>query len=456
MGFLKEDLEDERSLQNLVSAVLMKMGDSIFKELQMMQGHIDLGVYASVHLESLLESKYLNKEKKGLHVLNENIIEFMRHGNVAVELVRQSKGKKTLGTYYSDKDGYRIERAKKIHIFVQPEEFQERVGDDYKTGNIKDGRGVYMKLYFMYSSSLIHELRHAYDDFRTKGKAFDNKQSKQFYDNQRLGKHEILTNAEEVADNTMRDALVVIAKQYVRLPHEVWARFSQAIAEIDFVKMEFDDALTFPETMYPLKDVILKFKMKMEYFSVLDEKMKRRLYRAVSNAWHDAKDYLEKYGTYYNPHNKKLHEMDTQTKTQELEGEIEMRLRPDENFLPYHDIISISDIFGMDEEDVAQAVSDFVLKREKQKYQEAKEDIVEYVAHLQQQGVRTDTQSDEALTKAFLEANGNYYVTEMGLNFDVLKNIMKMATKDPDQPALFEALRRQIQKTILRSLTGMA
>ena len=453
MEFLKEDLLAERSLQSLTSAILLKFGDLIYDVLKVREGDMDLGTYSALLIKGLWNSKYLDKVNQGTEPFSDELQQFIVYTNIVVRIVRSSGRGASYQRYQGE---YKMDERKNIRLKVIPEDFQREIVDNYNEGYIRNGRDVYLKLYYLFYSSLLHELRHAYDDFRTRGKAYEDKASQEFYKDQLTGKHKILKQAEKIADEAALEELDRISRQYVNLPHEVWARFSQAMAKIRFVNMEFDDDMKLPETMVPLQQVMKDFQIYMNHWRVLSEKMQRRLFKAVANAWHDAKDYLEKHGTYSNPHRKRLHEMDAQTKTQELEDEIEMRLRPDENFLPFHDIIAISDIFGMDEEDVAQEVSDFVLKREKEKYQEAKEDIEEYVAQLQKQGVRTDTQSDEALTKAFLEANGNYYVTEMGLNFDVLKNIMKMATKDPDQLALFEALRRQIQKTILRSLTGMA
>ena len=457
MEIIKEELLDERSLQTLTSAAVLKLGDIIYKDLVEREGDMDLGTYAILPLKDLHNSKYMDKVNSGRSPFNDSVSQFLVYTNIKIFLIRGKANHGTYKTFAGDK--YSVSDRKEIDIEVNPEEFQERIGNSYKSGYIKNGRDVYVKLYFLIYSTLLHELRHAYDDFRTRGKVFQSKESNKFFHDQISGKHKawreyLGKKAEEIADETLKKELNDISLQYIRLPHEVWARYTQALEHVSFVSMEFDDDFKLPETMNPIHDVMRDFKRHMVNFNVLPEKVKRRLFKAVSNAWHDAKDYLDKYGTYSNPHNKKLHEMNSKIDAQELEDEIEMRLLPRENFLSYNDIIQISDIFGLDEEEVAQAVSMFVMKREEEKYRETKEDVQAYVKELQDNGVRTDIESVGNMTQAFIDAHGNYHIEELGIELDVLKGIVGLATKDPEQLKLFESVRRQIQKTIFRSLMG--
>jgi hypothetical protein len=446
MEFLQEDLEDEKGLNSLTTGILSALGTQMAKEINDRGGHFDLGTYGFVHTGGI--SDRYQKE------LTPKVYDFWSKLDLLVSAVRS---KKTGGAQYihgDPRDGYNYGQTKRIELFVAPEDMQEMATDLLKYKDEVTGQDVYFKLYYLFHSSLLHELRHAYDDMRTDSKIFQDPKGIRF--------REKYGNMGKVAsdDQNNSDYYHKRFKAYVQQPHEIWARASQALHKTRLTKGL--GILGDEETMIPLRDVLKDFRVnynmlvqRVNVWQMMSEKSRKRLYKMVANAWHKKQEELKskksqaKAGAIQEKMNMTVDE-------QELEDEIEMRLRPDEHMLPYNDLMYISDVFGLPEEDAAMAVSNFVIKREKEKYSEAKQDIEEYVQHLHQHGVRTDVESDESLTKSFLEAHGGYHTSELGLNFDALKNIMHMATKDPDQLKLFEAIRKQIQKTILRSLTGMA
>ena len=79
-------------------------------------------------------------------------------------------------------------------------------------------------------STLVHELQHAYDDYRSGGKYTTDKSSREYYK----------TNKFDPLDPnaTMTDAQ---KEMYYNLPHEQWARFSETLSRMDITGKSFDD-----------------------------------------------------------------------------------------------------------------------------------------------------------------------------------------------------------------------
>jgi len=75
-------------------------------------------------------------------------------------------------------------------------------------GDLKDSENPDLKK--IYNSILVHELQHAYDDLRSSGKYIQNKQSDQYYNSKYKSNY-----------------------SYLRLPHEVWARFAELAEHIN-------------------------------------------------------------------------------------------------------------------------------------------------------------------------------------------------------------------------------
>lgn len=108
------------------------------------------------------------------------------------------------------------------------------------------------------NSALLHELQHAYDNFRSGGKYMTDKKSNYYYKNL-----DILKNR---------------YKKYLNLPHEYWARFAQATTNLYLRK---DETLgTFLE----------QFKMNMVGWNQLPLKDKKRILRAVSQYYYLLKE----------------------------------------------------------------------------------------------------------------------------------------------------------------------
>ena len=193
-----------------------------------------------------------------------------------------------LGSYSTDLDNeYVSQDNRSIQIYIQGFErlldyINERIRQD---GTNFDADDLYFQLFSAISgshkgtsqqaySTLVHELQHAYDDYRSKSKALNTKQYRKHGD-------KYMSN---VADQ-QTDQRVEKFISYVNLPHEIWARFSQAMHLVSFTKHDFKNG-TFEQTMIPIHDVVKDFKINFNYYNEMSDKMKRKLINKVAQFWH--------------------------------------------------------------------------------------------------------------------------------------------------------------------------
>ena len=133
-----------------------------------------------------------------------------------------------------------------------------------------------------FKSTFIHELQHAYDDFRSDTKGFN---TKEFIKYQKDVEIQQKKDKKEFADNLYKD--------YLNLPHEIWARFTQAIDSTNFIKMDMNNDLTdIWYEMYPIHDVMKSFKSNFHGFQLIPLKTQKRLYRKASQFWHKEQEKL--------------------------------------------------------------------------------------------------------------------------------------------------------------------
>lgn len=110
--------------------------------------------------------------------------------------------------------------------------------------------------------TILHELQHAFDDFRSKGKFKSDKLSKQYFNkyNNRL----VLGGNGDMSEEQYAE--------YLNLPHEYWARFIEAIDEIqDFNK--------------PFQEIVSKFKEILRGFNELPQLDKQKLLKSLYKYW---------------------------------------------------------------------------------------------------------------------------------------------------------------------------
>lgn len=185
------------------------------------------------------------------------------YGNIII-----NKGEK-----YEPKD------ERDINLYYDYNRFKEKI-DEILKEHVLGRSDLYSKLYYEFHTSLVHELQHSYDDYRSSGMAYNTpenlKYRKQYY--------------QKMENNIARSQISDMEsyKKYLNLPHEIWARFSQAMIKVRFYTWDLDKSndKQIVYTMHPLNQVLRDFRYEFSNFKVLSPEMQKRLYRKVSQFWH--------------------------------------------------------------------------------------------------------------------------------------------------------------------------
>ncbi len=136
--------------------------------------------------------------------------------------------------------------------------------------------------YVIYSSRLIsvirHELQHAYDYYISDGKFNSDKKSKDFYSKR-------VDNDGEIDPEAKQKQKV----KYFRLQHEINARFTQTISELNGYGLVNNDG-----SMVTLKDYLEGFKKKFLAWDLMTPKIQKYLMRRASQYYHKYKEEYDK------------------------------------------------------------------------------------------------------------------------------------------------------------------
>ena len=161
-------------------------------------------------------------------------------------------------------------------------------------GEVKPG-DVYFKLYYIFYSTLLHELQHAYDAWRSKGKAFTSQRSKDYVSKQKMA-DKLEKKATSDLTPEERNALSDSYKAYLNLTHEINARFAQSMqkARLKTVDDEWNDI------MKPWDEAYRSFKSNFKGWQILSDKMRKRLTNRLAKAYQyeseQLKTAVDKYG----------------------------------------------------------------------------------------------------------------------------------------------------------------
>jgi hypothetical protein len=225
--------------------------------------------------------------------------DFVKNHNVQVYFTPYKEGDvgvnaKTKGTYLfpstTDKRDYKTGFGREINVNYNYNEMKNAVDTMLKE---KDAEGknfnvtdIYSKFSSRLHLTLLHELQHAYDEYRSKGMAFQSKQSVSFQKKY----------PQKAAADTKMEELAELNKfkSYSNLPHEVWARFTQAVTNVPFFNVDMDASENyFIYAMNPLHNVVKKFTTYFENWRLLPEKMKWTLIKRVSQFWHHEQERMK-------------------------------------------------------------------------------------------------------------------------------------------------------------------
>lgn len=258
--FLDEAYEDVSEISKLASEIIRKISEQNYQRYNK-SGSFDY-LYG-VHLSDIDPTKF------------KKLSDFIKNTNLQVYVLPQkNEGDKGAYSMYRDAE-YDPKLEREIEIYVDLYDIKKDIDEKLRRGSISD-KDVLYTIHSKLFSSLVHELQHAYDDYRSKNQIYRSKEYKQYLDAYMNNK---------VRDNISDD--LEQAKKYMNLPHEIWARFSQAIQNTSFYTFDIDEKnekLVY--FMNPLKNVVRDFQRKFKGFGILPDKMKRKLLNKIVQFWH--------------------------------------------------------------------------------------------------------------------------------------------------------------------------
>ena len=165
-----------------------------------------------------------------------------------------------------------------INLFLYDYEIEE-----FK--NEKDSNMLLHNLLKFFRYELLHELQHAYDDYRTNSK-FINNDGIKFLDKQ--------TSINDLKDKINKGLYLTKdelqnKKDYTNLKHEIDARFTEAISRTHFYDM---DMKTFKKVLRSFNDIKTDFIKNIRGFDIMDHKDKKRVLRKLGQFYIKSKEIL--------------------------------------------------------------------------------------------------------------------------------------------------------------------
>lgn len=144
--------------------------------------------------------------------------------------------------------------------------------DVYSAQNTKDMsnddivRAVRSSMGVAYRAVIMHELQHAYDDYRSGGKYTDRKSSNKDY-------YKSISDIDFNSPTRRAQTPEEYAK-YMGLAHEYWARFTEAV-----------NGLSSTIGSKPFEQTAVDFKSKIGGWQYIDDDAKKRLLKALYKMW---------------------------------------------------------------------------------------------------------------------------------------------------------------------------
>lgn len=198
----------------------------------------------------------------------------------------RSANRTTLADYGSEKHEGSITLSR-IRLF-----YTNTMLDRLKTLNYSYGNILFNFLWNAMGSSLVHELKHAVDDYRL-GKHFAKADEfKQKYSNRK-------PSPPDFKDEDPTEWLEY-HRAYLNLPHEIWARFAELVHGTAFKEEIPDQVYAYmPDgekgILYvttPLPTVLSRLK-RMAGWEHMDQRQQRRMINALSSIWHEEQDWVK-------------------------------------------------------------------------------------------------------------------------------------------------------------------
>ena len=243
--FLFEGVKEQGELRRLVEEVIEKFSSENYSVVYRVKRQLESGVS--------IESQF-NNDIMGLN----EIVDFGSYDvlkdfimNASVSIIFREESSTRKGYYSWENKNVSIKYSKEFE-----DSLVYQVGLYGEISSMEAKQILKKAMGISFRSTLIHELQHAYDAYRSGGKYSSDKRSVRYY--------------KEKVDGPMSD---LERSVYLSLPHEYWARFSQTMAEI------FKEGMGFAELVDKFKSSSI-----MKFGSLRDGD-KRRILKALYAYW---------------------------------------------------------------------------------------------------------------------------------------------------------------------------
>lgn len=216
---------------------------------------------------------------------------FLINAKIVIEFAKGSDSNTAHGSYtHINEPEYDETRWRRIILYPR-ERFFDDIAEKVQGKLNLEYKDIYFTMWYAFHSTLEHELQHAYDDYRSKSKIFQNK---------RVDKYSQKYYLPSGRENWPQDPKLANDKytSYLKLQHEIWARFTQAVNDTRFTTADFGktpDGLDYvSHSIKPIDKVIKDFQSRFHGWNAMSDDTKRRMLRRVSSYWHKEKEGLDK------------------------------------------------------------------------------------------------------------------------------------------------------------------
>ena len=260
--YICENIKLKTELFELSNLIILEISKEIFKK----------GKYDDVFF-------HIDKIKPNDKIKD---VYFLTKADIIISIEKTDNHNLTYATFISDD---KLDTIKEIILYVR-ESVVNDINERLKTADSYNS--IYTILYIELVSSLAHELTHAYYFYISNGKAIFNKKTDNFF--------------KENPKKTKQQKEI----DYLRLQHEIDARYTQALDKVRFTKTDIEEDekgdMYFVNKILPVSKVVNDFKNNFRAFRVLTPKQQKRLLARITRDYYKEienipeREILESYG----------------------------------------------------------------------------------------------------------------------------------------------------------------
>jgi hypothetical protein len=284
---LFESYKSQKEIEKLANDIIKKCAERTYNEIEITNKNSN--VYIERPIEKLMpvyfKSHFKEDEINKYTILNK----FIRESGTGIGFITPTKNNpkgsfengywgRAIKIYY---DEWLIDELNDEYITFKKHNIDTYIGAYGKTYNAES---IYFSIYSKdMEKTLMHELTHSYDDWRSNGKAL--KQSDKY--NKNSTRKNELKNKEKNGNKLTDEEKKFLDKQrkeYLNLKHEIDARFAHTLRDVNLITMNTDNKKVSEWKYYLVNwEIFYKdFKLHFEGWNDMTDKDKKRLNRRLS------------------------------------------------------------------------------------------------------------------------------------------------------------------------------